>query len=344
MTQNLSPPIDISSPREAGHLHQFRFGFTLVARIGRALLQNPADRKAFLHQALTRTGVTLSVTLVLTLANYTTITALLNSKQKVLDLNALQELGTVLLASVYSTLCMVEWCVIALTRDYDDQISRRASLLLGLTPEDPERAPRVRFDFKWLKKKILRRFRGYRVYLVAMPAAALLMLIPLVGTRLYSMLIALWSLYWTVVYTAAKSAAAWRDEEHAPDPWFIAGWMWLATRVPGFRWTLPRAYGRWWRRQSKDMFSPCHAVALHPSAMAGLALFRFLCDFPGAYLFARPFLPVAAAYILRPLPEAEIPKLEEDLSVSGAMPIDQEAGPAQESTAAPAQPKNEPPP
>ncbi len=83
-----------------------------------------------------------------------------------------------------------------------------------------------------------------------------------------------------------------------------------------------RAYGRWWKKHSQDMFAPCRSVAEHPSAMAGLAIFRAFCDLPGLYFLARPFLPVAAAHILQKASEKEAAMLKPSLPPEIFVPQD----------------------
>ncbi len=278
----------------AGPLGRLYHGFTLPLHTARLLLRDPSAKKAYFKQVIPRVFITFAITLLLGFGQLKLLSALAGEKN-ILTLEGANRLFAAG-ASLYGTLCIVEWCMIALTREYDDQISRRASLALGLEPEDPEANPKVRINLKWLKKKIQRRIRGYRVYFLALPLLAPLLVIPLPGNSLYSTLLTLWTLYWSIVFTAAKCGASWKDEQNAPDPWYITAYIQLTQRLGNPR--LMQGYGRWWKKHSQDMFSPCKAVSDHPWSMAGLALFRALCDFPGIYLFARPFLPVAAAYII----------------------------------------------
>jgi hypothetical protein len=82
----------------------------------------------------------------------------------------------------------------------------------------------------------------------------------------------------------------------------------LTERVPGFRWWLPRWYGRLWRKLSDAIFSPCKAVEDAPYALLGLSLCRILFGLPGVYLFIRPFIPVAAAQIITTSRRPESPE------------------------------------
>jgi hypothetical protein len=54
---------------------------------------------------------------------------------------------------------IIQWGVIALSRDYHDVLSRAASLLTAIEPEDEELTPRIRLDFPWMRKKLSRRIR-----------------------------------------------------------------------------------------------------------------------------------------------------------------------------------------
>lgn len=279
---------------KAGGLAQVGYGFALPLAAMRAVLRDPLARRRYLLASWVRAGVVLAAALPIALK--------LSESAKALEpaadlLTAIARL-VALLSSLYAALAVVEWIVIALTHEYDDQTARRAALLIGAPPEDEPRAPRVRLDLPWVGKRIKRAIRGYRVYLVGLPAISILWLFPLVGAALYAAAVAGWTFYWFAVQTVAKTAAAWTDEGRAPPPWFLRLWGAATERAPGFRWSLPRSYGRFWWRHAEAMFSPCKAVEDAPHTFLGLALLRALLGVPGVYLFFRPFFPVAVAYII----------------------------------------------
>ncbi|MFL5347218.1 MAG: hypothetical protein ACJ8AT_20740 [Hyalangium sp.] len=200
-------------------------------------------------------------------------------------------------AALFAAMHMAQWVVIALSRDFHDTVSRDASLLTGLEPEDEPVEPRVRLDLKWLRRKISRRFRAFMVFTVGVPILYGISSPLPFRHPLASMLITSWSVYWIVVFTASQSGHAWRNPEAGP-PWFLRGWSWLTTRVPGFRWAVPRAYGRFWENQTRSLFSPAAELEKQPWAFAGLALTGMLSMIPLMKCFLRPLMPVAAAHLL----------------------------------------------
>jgi len=226
-------------------------------------------------------------------------------------MNALPEsarLPLVFAYLLYGTLCIFEWFVIAMSRDYHDQIGRRVAVISGVPPEDPEAEARVRFNARWLWSKGKRRLRGLRVILLGLPVFLMAAAVPSVGDIAGATVSTLWTGYWISVFVGAKSALAWHDEQTAGDPWFIRAWSSLEKRSRLWRWWLPRAYGRLWRRGSQAVFAPCARFEETPWELAGLGLLRVLGGLPVFYLFVRPFIPVAAAHII----SAHMPEREED--------------------------------
>lgn len=294
-------------PPQTGRLAKVGYGFALPLAIMRALLRDPIERRRFLVQASVRAAIVFVVATALGAAGLFTGFELEILPSGVEFKTKAKVVGAVL-STYYLTLSVIEWIVIALTHEFDSQVGRRASLRAGIEPEDEEKKPRVRLDTRWIGKRIRRGIRGYRVYLIGIPAISLTLIIPRVGEALYGTLLGLWSLYWLVVLTASKSAAAWTEEGIAPAPWYLRFWSFLTQRVPGFRWWIPRVYGREWRKQSEAIFSPCKAVEDAPSSLLGLALCRALFAIPGAYLFVRPFIPVAAAHIIATSRRPETPE------------------------------------
>jgi hypothetical protein len=286
-------PLD---PPATGHLRRVGYGVALPIAILRALLRDPVERRRYLIQTSARAAAVLAATALIAVGAFEGTKAIIPGEGIHIEIEISR--GFALVSSIYATLCAVEWMVIALTHDYDDQTARRAAILIGVPPEDPERAPRVRLDIPWITKRIKRRLRGLRVLFAGVPVIGLVTALPLVGGHLYAALFALWSAYWFVVITASKSAAAWREDGRAPAPWFIRAWDDLTQNVIGFRWGLPRAYGRFFRRQTEAMSSPCAAVEGAPGPHAGVALLRVIGSLPCAYIFLRPFFPVATAHIL----------------------------------------------
>jgi hypothetical protein len=201
-------------------------------------------------------------------------------------------------AALFAALQIAQWVVIALSRDYHDAISRDASLLTALEPEDEPLTPRLRVDLKWMGKKFSRRMRAFLIIMAGMPAFFLLSA-PFYFARdeLLTVLVSLWSAYWVVVFTTSKTARAW-DDTSGRQPWFLRTWNWLTTRVPGLRWGFLQAYGRFWAKRSSALFSPALELEKQPWAFAGLAVIRTLTMLPLVKCFLRPLIPVAAAHLI----------------------------------------------
>jgi hypothetical protein len=206
--------------------------------------------------------------------------------------------------SLFAAMQIAQWVVISLSREFHDVVSRDASLLTGVAPEDEELTPRIRLDLSWLRKKVSRRIRAFVVFLVGLPAVCLLapvvyMLVVSLpySTQLTLLLFPAWSAYWFVVFTASKSARAW-DNAQAGVPWFLRAWKGLTTRVPGFRWGFLQGYGRFWTSRTASLFAPASEVEKLPWAFIGLSVVKALAIFPIAKSFLRPLFPVASAHLL----------------------------------------------
>ncbi len=190
---------------------------------------------------------------------------------------------------LFGTLTLAEGVVIALSREYHDQLGRRASLLARIEPEDVEAVPRLRLNPGWVYNRVKRKLRGARVFIAGLPVLAIVGLLPVVGSYAYAAVTFVWSLYWLAVFGAGKSARAWDDVDTVGPPFFLRA----AARVPVVRW-----YGRLWHRLTRAVFAPCRRVEEAPWELAGLAAARLFGTLPVLYLFYRPFLPVAAAAII----------------------------------------------
>ncbi|WP_253817312.1 hypothetical protein [Myxococcus xanthus] len=208
--------------------------------------------------------------------------------------------GLAFWAALFAALQLSQWVVIALSRDYHDAISRKASLLTGLEPEDEEFPPRVRLNVAWLRKKVKRRWRAFLLLMVGVPALVLLTLPFMCASRfIFTALFTAWGAWWWVVFTAAKSARAWEPSAGPTrPPWFLRVWTVLTTRVPGFRWGALQRYGASWGRRTEEVFAPISSTERHPWVFAGLAVVRFLGSFPPMKFFVRPLIPVASAHLL----------------------------------------------
>jgi hypothetical protein len=199
--------------------------------------------------------------------------------------------------SIYGALSVAQAVVIALSRDYHAAIARDASLLLGVAPEDPPLAPRVRLNVPWIRRKLKQRTRSLLVFL---PGVGLITLAALPfpeRARVTSVLISFWAAYWWVVWTASKSARAWEREGVARSPWFLRLWHEHVATLPFIGW-MARTLEALWARLTRSAYSPAEAVEAQPAEFAGLAAARALQLIPVLKLFVRPLVPVAAARLL----------------------------------------------
>ncbi|NTX13113.1 hypothetical protein HUA76_20130 [Myxococcus sp. CA056] len=204
--------------------------------------------------------------------------------------------------ALFAAMQLAQWVIIALSRDYHDVISREASLLTRVEPEDDAITPHIRLNVQWMRKKVRRRVRAMILFAVGVPAAAFVVS-PFFCLGLSSPLIttitSLWGAWWLMVFTAAKSAQAWEPMAGQRPPWFLRAWTFLTTRVPGLRWNVLQRYGAMWTRRSTEVFVPVATVERHPWAYAGLTVVRFVGSFAPLKFFVRPLIPVASAHILR---------------------------------------------
>jgi hypothetical protein len=197
-----------------------------------------------------------------------------------------------LVSRVYGFMIVAEWLVIALTRQYDDEIARRVALLAKVAPEDEPKTPKVTFDPKWALRKLRDRIRGTLIFASAFP---LYVLVEATGTTRFvaPALVALWGLYWSVVYSAAKSGHAWRDEPQGPLPFFLRPFEAGMTKHPRLF-----AYPRLLAWLMRPVGSPATHGERSFGAFLGLVAVRALTHVPFVYLWLRPFVAVAAARIV----------------------------------------------
>jgi len=199
---------------------------------------------------------------------------------------------------LYGALCVVEWLVISLSRDFHDELSRRASILLDVPPEDAPEQPRVRLNLGWVFKKLKRRIHGGLIFVMGLPMLALLLFIPDIGDGLYAVAVVLWAAYWLATFTLGKTGHAW-GEQVLPDPWFFRIWGTASREFVLLRWWLPRWFLGLWRKVTGVVVRPAALAEKIPYEAAGLMVVRALCSLPVVYLFIRPILPVAATYALK---------------------------------------------
>lgn len=201
--------------------------------------------------------------------------------------------GWAWLLALFAFLSATEFVVVFLSRRWDDWLSFHASRLAAIIPEDETpKTRKVAFDIKWLFRKLKRRVRGYVVLGAGIPALLPLRLVPTAGPWLFTIGLTAWGWYWLGVFSAAKSAHAWADEDRALSPAPIRT---LNDHVPRTFVLAPlRWYGRLWARITRSINPAATTFERSPAAFLGLALARVVLSLPGLYLFARPIVPVAA--------------------------------------------------
>ena len=208
------------------------------------------------------------------------------------------------LLALFAFLSTAEGVVVFFSRRWDDWLSFHASRLVAIVPEDETpKTPKIAVDIRWLYRKMKRRFRGYVVFAAGLPALLPLRLVPTAGPYLFTIGATLWGWYWIGVFSAAKSAHAWADEERALSPAPIRT---LNERVsPHFVFAPLRWYGRTWARITRSVNPAATTFERSPAAFLGLALARVVLALPGLYLLARPIVPVAAGRLCAEADPAE---------------------------------------
>jgi hypothetical protein len=205
-----------------------------------------------------------------------------------------------------SSLVLAQYLVLGLSRDFQDRIARDLSLVAGLQPEDVPPWTRIRVDFTWLMRKARRKVRGA---LAVAAGVTLLSPLILVGTILgfkqqaSSAVVGLVSAYWWVVFSAARSARAWRFEADLTPPRPIRVLLAGAETVPFLRWALPRLVLRFCRWATVALWAPARAVEADFATFAGLGLARVVATLPVVRIALRGALVVAAGETL----EASVP-------------------------------------
>ncbi len=222
-----------------------------------------------------------------------------------------------------SSLVLVQTVVLAFTRDHQDRVAFHLSLLAGVQPEDVPGDPRLRIDLKWLWRKLRRRIRGTLVLVAGVATLFPVLLVGLVvGQKdlVFTAVVSVVSSYWWVVFTAARSARAWRGEEDPtpPRPLRVAlevtrRWRWL--RFLGVPVLVRLAV---WA--SSSMAAPARNIERDLPRFAGLAVTRVLASIPVVRVVLRAPIIVAAAEALEATADAEVLPAPASESVSVSIP------------------------
>lgn len=324
------PPIE-------ARLRRIAYGAVLPIAVGRALLRDPSARRRYLRVATLQAIVIWTLAMGFTIGTVVLVRAA-EGEHQAGGLRLVSDGQVRFFVTLASALYAIEWIVVALSRDYHDDIGRTASTMTGVPPEGEPLAPRVRVNLAWTWRRVKRYLRGLKVFACGMVLIGLVQLLPLIGTPLYATLTALWGFHWLAIFNLAKTDLAWRPEAAIANerdayekslvtagavppsrysPWFLRLWDAATSRVPGVRWWLPRWYGRVWRRFTFSTFPACLTAEQVPYETAGLGVARVLLGgIPGIYMFLRPLIPVAAAHaILAPERRAQ-PAIESPADVA----------------------------
>ena len=282
-------------PPLGARLQRFGYGLSLPFALARATLKDPAARRRYLRVVGVQLGITLGIGVLITLMSSEAARAFQPADHPNIHLKIATAAGV--WSVLYATISGVEWAVIAVSRDYHAAIARDVEILTGLVPDD-EKAPRLRIDFTWLRKRFRDKLRGTFVFASLVPFLGMVSWIPVIGPALSGLLLTAWGVYWSGVFAAAKTSHGWKDEARAPDPIFLRSWDRVTDVLPGaVRWA-PLTYGRIVRRSTKSLFAPASRLEARPWELTGLSLARTLRHIPGLYLTMRPFYGVAAAHVL----------------------------------------------
>jgi len=202
------------------------------------------------------------------------------------------------LVSIYGTWIVIEWIISALSNEHTDALTDALATSLGLPvwKSERDRPPRIRLDARWMFRRLKRQLAAAIVFASGAPLFLLAKLIPRAGEFLCTATITAWGLYWLLVTTAGKSDFAWSTVA-TQKPWFLRAWTFLVTRVPGFRWWLPRTYGRIWSWLTEKLHRAAQLLEEAPWGYFGLSLVRILGNLPVFSILVRPLLPVAATLI-----------------------------------------------
>jgi hypothetical protein len=278
----------LDPPPESARLQRFGHGLALPAAFARAVLADPALRGRYLRVVSVQFAITVGVGLYLVLR--------WGPSGDLEDLTLASQAA--FWSALYATLCVVEWVVIALSRDYHSALARDISLLTGVPPEDEAIRPSIGLDFKWMFRKLKGRMRGYLAIASAAPLFSIIALFGPVGSVVSAVLFAAWSVYWHGVFTTAKTARSWTNEDSAPEPFYLRTWNQAERNLPRvIRW-IPATYGKIWHRLTRSLFAPASRFEASPYELTGLAAARVVQYLPGIYLLVRPIFGVAAAHLL----------------------------------------------
>ncbi len=291
-----APQDAFTRPAEGGRLVALLWGFSLPFQISaRVRKRSPELWRSWLRVSLVQGAVTLLtgaalVGLMLFARGRFLAWATSVGDVQVQGINTTAELFTLAFALFTAS----EWLVIAFSREFHEQLTRRMTLLLGLPPEDAEAPARIGFSFRWLGRRIRRWARGLKALVAVVPACAVLTL-PLspvgLSQRASGVLLVLWSFYWAALIACGKTAYGWRSEG---DP--AAAEPRLVRRLRSI--PVVSLFGRFLGRMTRSSAPVAREVDAHTWEFLGIAAARLMLGVPVLYTFVRPTLPLASVLVL----------------------------------------------
>lgn len=272
------------------------FGFFLPAAVLRAALGDPDARRRYLKNALVQLALVAAVLAAVAPHGWHGVEVIrVAGGTLTIRSGGGASLGASL-GVLYALLVPTEWIVLWLFREHNDRVIHDLCALAGVPPEDAPKRPRVRLHVRWALRRLRYRLSGLVLALSILPWLVAFALVPVAGRHLQAVASTLWATYWLAVLTAGKSQLAWQPREASP--WFLRGYGALTERVFLFRWWLPRAYGRLWRRVTAKILPAALTLEEAPWAFAGLLAARVAASVPGLSLFLRPLVTVAATHVI----------------------------------------------
>jgi hypothetical protein len=285
-------------PPRASRVRRFLYGAALPFGLVAATLRTKEIRSRYLRVTGVQIAVLVAVAIVFFINSHRLAKAIQDED------GGAAATTLAIIATIVSTLSVIEWIIIALSRQHHELLAAMCAATTGATWAPLTAPPKIALDFAWLKKKLSRRIRGLLLFVSGIPPIALVYFAPRLGDKLYAVLTTAWGFYWISVFALANTEAAWTRVD-ARGPWFLRAAIALG-KVPVIGWPA-RLYVRIWWRVSRSVHPACTAFELAPYEAAGLAVARSICGLPGVYLFMRPVFGVAAAHAMQAAHGSSIP-------------------------------------
>lgn len=288
----------LDPPADPTPMHRFGYGAGLPLAILRAAWRDPKVKRKYMRTAFVMACVAMVITSFATMLG-DELRRELHHGKKVTFHGLTFDVSILAFFSIFvANYYVVEFLVLMVAREHLKALQRDVALACGLPPEDAEITPRIHINRKWLFDKLKQKWRGTFVFGSIIPIAWLFGRVPYAGSYLQGLVFAAWGAYMSGVFTASKTAHAWKEENTARDPVYLRELEQLIARYWFFGWWGPRLVARLWRRFTRSVFSPAQSFERSPYELLGLAMTRTVRAFPGVSLFVRPLFSVAASHVV----------------------------------------------